>query len=172
MSTIADELTRIQNAKASLATSIAAKGVEVPAATKIDGYAALVDQISQGGGGVVKGSLTLTESAQDVTIVHNLGTQNIEAFLLRKTQMLDVYNTNGAYYMVAQGFDFAASATGTRRGYIHITFESRTGWDYITCNSRDTGSTFSIDNNSITFGAFQSNFPLLEGEYDYIIRAL
>lgn len=49
MSTIAEELTRIQNAKASLATSIAAKGVEVPAVTKIDGYAALVDQISQGG---------------------------------------------------------------------------------------------------------------------------
>ena len=119
----------------------------------------------------MKGSLTLTESAQDVTIIHNLGTQNIEAFLLRKTQMLDVYNTNGAYYRVAQGFDFATS-TGTRRGYIHITFESRTGWDYISCNNRDTGSTFSIDDNSITFGGYNYQFPLLEGEYDYFIRAL
>lgn len=50
MSTIAGEITRIQGAKNDLATSITNKGVTVPAATKIDGYAALVDQIQQGGG--------------------------------------------------------------------------------------------------------------------------
>ena len=50
MGTIAQELTRIQDAKSDLATSIANKGVTVPAATKIDGYAALVDQIQTGGG--------------------------------------------------------------------------------------------------------------------------
>lgn len=49
MSTIAGEITRIQGAKSDLATSIANKGVTVPVATKIDGYAALVDQIQQGG---------------------------------------------------------------------------------------------------------------------------
>ena len=48
---IASELSRLQQAKSDLATSIAAKGVTVPAATTIDGYAALVDQIQQGGGG-------------------------------------------------------------------------------------------------------------------------
>ena len=47
---IETEITRLQGAKNDLATSIAAKGVTVPAATKIDGYAALVDQIQQGGG--------------------------------------------------------------------------------------------------------------------------
>lgn len=46
---IASELSRIQQAKSDLATSIANKGVTVPAATTIDGYAALVDQIQQGG---------------------------------------------------------------------------------------------------------------------------
>lgn len=48
---IANELTRLQNAKTALATSIANKGVTVPAATKLDGYAALVDSIQTGGGG-------------------------------------------------------------------------------------------------------------------------
>lgn len=48
---IASEITRLQNAKTALATSIANKGVIVPAATTIDGYAALVDQIQTGGGG-------------------------------------------------------------------------------------------------------------------------
>lgn len=47
---IADEILRIQQAKSDLATSITNKGVTVPAATTIDGYAALVDQIQQGGG--------------------------------------------------------------------------------------------------------------------------
>lgn len=46
---IASELNRLLQAKSDLATSIAAKGVTVPAATTIDGYAALVDSISGGG---------------------------------------------------------------------------------------------------------------------------
>ncbi len=46
---VADEILRLQQAKSDLATSIAAKGVTVPAATTLDGYAALVDQIQQGG---------------------------------------------------------------------------------------------------------------------------
>lgn len=46
---VADEILRIQQAKSDLATSITNKGVTVPAATTIDGYAALVDQIQQGG---------------------------------------------------------------------------------------------------------------------------
>lgn len=47
---IASELSRLQQAKSDLATSIENKGVIVPAATTLDGYAALVDQIQQGGG--------------------------------------------------------------------------------------------------------------------------
>lgn len=48
---IASEITRLQTAKSDLATSITNKGVTVPAATTIDGYAALVDSIQTGGGG-------------------------------------------------------------------------------------------------------------------------
>lgn len=48
---IASEITRLQNAKTALATSIGNKGVSVPASTKLDGYAALVDSIQTGGGG-------------------------------------------------------------------------------------------------------------------------
>lgn len=47
---IATEITRIQGAKADLKTSIEAKGVTVPSATLISGYASLVDQISGGSG--------------------------------------------------------------------------------------------------------------------------
>lgn len=51
---IASEIQRIQQAKAGLKTSIEAKGVTVPSTTKIDGYPALVDQISSGGGTTVE----------------------------------------------------------------------------------------------------------------------
>ena len=48
--TIATEITRLQTAKTAIATAIGAKGVTVPPTTHLDGYAALVDQISSGGG--------------------------------------------------------------------------------------------------------------------------
>jgi hypothetical protein len=50
---ISTEIARLQQAKSDLATSIANKGVTVPAATTIDGYAALVDQIQTGGGDII-----------------------------------------------------------------------------------------------------------------------
>lgn len=48
---IATEITRLQNAKASIKTSIENKGVEVPSATTLDGYSSLIDSITGGGSG-------------------------------------------------------------------------------------------------------------------------
>ena len=48
---ISDEIQRLQTAKADLKTAIEAQGVTVPSSTTLDGYAALVGQISGGGGG-------------------------------------------------------------------------------------------------------------------------
>lgn len=69
---IATEITRLQTAKTDLKTAIEGKGVTVPSATKIDGYADLVDSIETGGGGgdidaIIDGSITAVES--DATVV-------------------------------------------------------------------------------------------------------
>ena len=48
---IQDEVSRLNAAKSGLAGAITAKGVTVPGTTKLDGYAALVEQIEAGGGG-------------------------------------------------------------------------------------------------------------------------
>lgn len=45
---ISTEITRLQNAKASIKTSIESKGVTVPSATKLDGYSTLIDSIQTG----------------------------------------------------------------------------------------------------------------------------
>ena len=66
---VADEILRLQQAKSDLATSITNKGVTVPAATTLDGYAALVDQIQQGG--------TLPYDAE-VDYIESTGTQYID----------------------------------------------------------------------------------------------
>lgn len=50
MSTIADELNRIKNAKTAIKTSIENKGVTVPDGTLIDTYPSLIDSIPTGGG--------------------------------------------------------------------------------------------------------------------------
>ena len=47
--TIASEITRLSEAKADIKASIEGKGVTVPAETKLDGYPALIDQITGGG---------------------------------------------------------------------------------------------------------------------------
>ena len=47
---IATEISRLQSAKASIKTAIEGKGVTVPSATLLDGYAALITSIPSGGG--------------------------------------------------------------------------------------------------------------------------
>lgn len=64
---VQSEVSRLNAAKSDLASAITAKGVTVPDATKLDGYAALVEQIEAGGGG-----------AYDITATDNGdGTQSL-----------------------------------------------------------------------------------------------
>lgn len=73
---VATEITRIQGAKADLKTAIEAKGVTVPSATLIDGYAALVAEIPSGGGDdsmehYLNNTLTSYTVPASVTSLHN-----------------------------------------------------------------------------------------------------
>lgn len=65
---IADEISRIQGAKADLRTSIQAKGVSVPADALIDAYPDYVDAISGGGGGANLTTLSVTPSTSAQTL--------------------------------------------------------------------------------------------------------
>lgn len=66
---ISTEITRLQNAKASIKTSIESKGVTVPSATKLDGYSTLIDSIQTGGDGWTKeGVINGTEPNGDLVL--------------------------------------------------------------------------------------------------------
>ena len=60
MSTLVENVAKVKSAHAALSASIEAKGVSVPAGTKLTGMPALVDQIQTGGGSQDYGYLTFT----------------------------------------------------------------------------------------------------------------
>ena len=75
---LSSEITRLQNAKSALKTSIEAKGVTVSDSTLISGYAALVDEIQTGGGGGNEDLIDLIE--RDITTLNiPSGTRQIGA---------------------------------------------------------------------------------------------
>ncbi len=63
---VADELTRIQGAKADLRTAIQAKGVTVPSSAKIDDYPDYVDAIQQGSAPALQAKTATPSTSQQV----------------------------------------------------------------------------------------------------------
>lgn len=125
---IASELSRLQQAKSDLATSIDNKGVTVPAATTLDGYAALVDQIQQGG---------LPYDAE-IEYIESTGTQYIDTgiTLVYATDIVEMSlniaitsgssrqlnGTNGYLFFgvnASQKFEIGAVASGTYDSDFH-----------------------------------------------------
>lgn len=105
---IATDLTRLQTAKADLKTAIEGKGVTVPSATLLDGYADLVDSIS-GGGSIESGTFTPASSARSISIsvskepTHLL----VRTSRFNITETDNVWKTYGYIYLSAEegGFD-------------------------------------------------------------------
>lgn len=64
---IAIEISRLQGAKADIKTAIEAKGVTVPSATKLDGYATLI------------GNINTTPSLQNITVTPTTSQQSVSA---------------------------------------------------------------------------------------------
>ena len=93
---VATEITRLQGAKADLKTSIEAKGVTVPSATLISGYAALVDQISGGGIPDSDGLFDLSIATGDMsTSASTLTLTYMPRYLLRYSPSSAMSNVSG-----------------------------------------------------------------------------
>lgn len=102
---IANEITRLQNAKSAIATAISQKGVSVPANTKLDGMASLIGQIKHG-------------SSLETSVVHDVGSavggtiyyidKNGQGQRRDGTNWVDDVVPKGSYYIV----DFAYATDG------------------------------------------------------------
>lgn len=152
---IASEISRLQQAKSDLATSITNKGVTVPAATTIDGYAALVDQIQTGGGGAIP---VLPDGGVEIEYIGANGTQYINSqYYPNNTTRIEaksMYTHTGTM----NGTDFMHYAYGVRETIGSDTYNC----DFL-CNYYRYGSTDSYT-NAINFGKnlggeyYNSNF--------------
>lgn len=90
---IESEIERINQAKASIITSIAGKGVSVPSGVQIEGLSDLIGQISTGSsGGLVLKSGTI---ADETTI--ETGLSNIKLIVIYKNTMSETGFIHGTY---------------------------------------------------------------------------
>lgn len=111
MATIAQNISRIQTAKADLKTAIEAKGVTVPSATTIDGYATLVGQIQTGGGGSSSDLSSLIDrSITSVSIPSGVTTIGYGAFYYC-TSLTSVTIPNSVTTIATSAFNYCTSLT-------------------------------------------------------------
>lgn len=151
---IATEITRLQTAKSNLKTSIENKGVTVPSATLIDGYASLVDQISGGGGSGLEYETGTWTPASDIargTIIFSNTHTNPPAFYaisdvtgnLDATQNSDLANVFcDVYRLWGAGFPYSSSAYRYAIAICTYKGSSSAANTTVLCtkNSDDTGS--------------------------------
>lgn len=112
---IASEITRLQNAKADLKTSINAKTDSSHQITNetIDEYADFVDSIQTGGGGGVTPAPRLPEEYQEVAYIESSGTQ---------------YINTGYYANGNSKFDFKVTYKSTA-GVVYGSYNTRGNWN-------------------------------------------
>lgn len=142
------EITRIESAKAAIATAIEGKGVTVPDGTLLDGMAALIESIEAGGGdfSIQTGTITFAESykpgSTPLVISHSLGKTPF-AFI--------AYNGTDAYYpqnQIAYLYKLEAysEASYARRSpYSTIMYAPTRGSDNISSSSGRNTITLSSD---------------------------
>ena len=74
---IQTELTRITNAKSAIKTAIEGKGVTVSDSAKLDAFAALIDSIEAGGGGMKVEVFSLTPAEEIPKVKYEIGETTI-----------------------------------------------------------------------------------------------
>lgn len=136
---IASEIARLQTAKSDLKTAIENKGVTVPSATKLDGYASLVNQIS--------GS-----SAYNVTLVSLIpnGNETI-TYTGDDTGTINIVNGSGSAMLQAGTYTFTSADTIWTSGSVAISTDTS-----INCWNGTPLIWYGYVNNSALTGGWQT----------------
>ncbi len=109
---VADEVTRLSSAKADIKVAIEGKGVTVSASAKLDDYAALIDDIEQGGGGT-----TLAPTAGDYPVVEDASMKRIASTSYISTDVSITIPVSGTYRLKWCAFRNTTSGTSGTRCY-------------------------------------------------------
>lgn len=165
---VATELQRIIDAKADIKTAIEGKGVTVPSATKLDGYAALVSAIQTGGvTGLEYEAGTVTKSTgSNITISTQL---SMTKFFVMLDIQTPTYGVNGCIgYAGTNAMEAVVSGSGMAEStLVGVGRETRTTWSGYATNTAYVGP--SISGNTVTISARSATYPFQDGEYDYLL---
>lgn len=153
---IASEIARLQTAKSDLKTAIENKGVTVPSATKLDGYASLVDQISGGSSG---GTVTLVSLMPD-------GNETI-TYTGTESGTVNITNGIGSVALPTGTYTFTSSDTVWNSGTVGINANTTINCWYGTPvywygNICDSGS-FDKSNSTMTLNMGTNSFTVGSG---------
>lgn len=168
---IATEISRLQQAKADIKTSIEAKGVTVPSSALIDTYSGYVDQIS-GGGGLAyhSGTITINNDQTTIAIPYTGTSQNVVVMLVHQSPTYNVNNTVG-FFGASSYFNGVTITSGGLR--LYGTLEVRTNYsNYAQPFFGYSWTAFVIGNSDITMGVRNNLYPYQAGTYDYMIIEL
>ena len=186
---IASELNRLLQAKSDLATSIENKGVTVPSATTIDGYAALVDQIQQGTPLPYDAEVTYLESTgtqfinsgvnATATLTTEIKFSLVSGFTLGNTSFLfGIYNDSPSRYSVAIP-SLSSLRVGTSTGFTNVTCPTMSygvantlsyKFGSIKFNSSQIGTTSGVINTTMSIYLFGRHNANTTGEVTNKIR--
>lgn len=170
---IASEITRLQSAKADLKTAIEGKGVTVPSATLLDGYADLVDDIPSGGGGVKHKTGSYIPSATYNT-VGNQEITNISAIGFTPTHFIfsvdNEQDVSGQQYAILiAGFITSLSGTLVLRsmGRYSNTSGSTSGAATVGALTTAANNHLHISDDKIYFRTSTNGFLLKDVKYNW-----
>lgn len=102
---IATEITRLQNAKSAIKTSIEGKGVTVPSSTTLDGYSTLISSIPTGGGTLTVKTATATLSAVGSTLTFSSLSGEPKYWFVRTTSQISSSGSTTIYYITNAFYD-------------------------------------------------------------------
>lgn len=102
---IANEITRLQNAKSAIKTSIEGKGVTVPSTTTLEGYSTLIDSIQTGGGTLTVKTATATMSAVGRTLEFSSLSAQPKYWFVRTTSQISSSGSTTYYYITDAFYD-------------------------------------------------------------------
>lgn len=175
MGTIAQEITRLQTAKADIKTAIEAKGVTVPSSALISDYDTYVSQITGGGSQPVLTTLTATENG---TYTPGVGTDGYSQVVVNVQQIHDFDNAYNLFYagrFLENSSDFLSKFNGVNINYIMsncpVTKEAKMSVlsDWCFKALQNSGNKTSMSKANVLFSSALFNAYINQNDKDFIL---
>ena len=168
MTSIKEELTRIELAKADIKDAVVAKGVEVGDA-KLDAFAGLIGQIGGGGGlAVESGEITLASANRTLTLNTNIDGDKV-VFVMQNNPTTGVNAQVGCIYVSKYLNDVIVrnSISNPDYPFYYSVIETRSSVTYLICSSSNA-----VEESAGSINLSRRGYNWASGTYKFFIVQL